>query len=293
MKIVFGSALLLLLGITFLLNETVANAEDWETWSSNTVAERFRRSAQFQVGEEATAKPAVVDETPRLRWTNPSAGTVHGLDYLVLDQGIPVAYCSVYQWFSPLTNATVDLTSLSAQPIQLKMGSKLAWDSHEPGVSFTPVGQPLLATLPAGQRLAAMRRLTQQFSVILNRDSRASSDNVVRTLRLLERPIYRYEKPAAPIVDGGLFAFVEGTDPEVLLCLQFRATDKGELQLEYAFARTNNSELVAKLGKQTVWTVPEVGEAWVDKSRPYYLLSLDDLKPAPEEFTAADKPSGE
>ena len=39
-------------------------------------------------------------------------------------------------------------------------------------------------------------------------------------LRLLPKPLYRYEPKAGPVIDGAVFAFVMGTDPESLLLIE-------------------------------------------------------------------------
>ena len=46
------------------------------------------------------------------------------------------------------------------------------------------------------------------------------SDKNRYELRLLSQPLYRYENAKADILDGALYAFVEGTDPELILSLE-------------------------------------------------------------------------
>ena len=46
-------------------------------------------------------------------------------------------------------------------------------------------------------------------------------------LRMLTTPIARYGKAGGTVEDGALFAFVEGTDPEVFLLIEARAGEKG------------------------------------------------------------------
>ena len=55
-------------------------------------------------------------------------------------------------------------------------------------------------------------------------------------LRLLPQPVYRYESEDPEVQDGGVFAFVQGTDPEVLLLLEAVRTEGGLVWI-YGFVR--------------------------------------------------------
>ena len=55
---------------------------------------------------------------------------------------------------------------------------------------------------------------------------------MTRPLRLLTQPIYKYETADS---GGALFAFVEGTDPEVFLMIEARTVDAGSVW-HYALA---------------------------------------------------------
>jgi hypothetical protein len=52
----------------------------------------------------------------------------------------------------------------------------------------------------------------------------------------LSTPLYRYEKPPGDVLEGAVFAFVLGTDPELLLVLEARR-DEGATVWQYALAR--------------------------------------------------------
>ena len=75
---------------------------------------------------------------------------------------------------------------------------------------------------------------------------------ITRPLRLLTQPVYRFEN-ADP--GGALFAFVEGTDPEVFLLLETRNGDKGPAW-HYALARMNSVEFHVTQHGREVWFVP-------------------------------------
>ena len=66
-------------------------------------------------------------------------------------------------------------------------------------------------------RTRQMRELAREFT------AHTVDDREVRwQLRLLSRPLYRYEMPGSDLIDGAIFAFVSdaGTDPEIILFLE-------------------------------------------------------------------------
>ena len=76
-------------------------------------------------------------------------------------------------------------------------------------------------------------------------------------LRLLPKPIYRYELDAAKaahpeLVDGAVFAFVQGTDPEAVLLIE--AIRRGDgIGWQYAFGRATSYFVEVRVGSSVVW----------------------------------------
>jgi hypothetical protein len=86
-------------------------------------------------------------------------------------------------------------------------------------------------------------------------------------LRLLDRPIYTYSDADRGIVQGGLFAMSYGTNPELLIQIEARATaDKPEWQI--AFARLSAAEVVVRLDQKEVWRAEAMKAD--DPTAPYY-----------------------
>lgn len=72
---------------------------------------------------------------------------------------------------------------------------------------------------------------------------------------MLPQPLYRYESRRSDILDGAVFAFVQGTDPESLLLLE--AFQKGNgFEWQFAFARRTSGELEGRHQDAVVWHVP-------------------------------------
>jgi hypothetical protein len=73
-------------------------------------------------------------------------------------------------------------------------------------------------------------------------------------LRLLPQPLLRYEPQHQPILDGALFAFSLGTDPEVLLLLEARG-ERDRAEWQFAFARFHFMDLKGFHKQREVWRV--------------------------------------
>ena len=74
-------------------------------------------------------------------------------------------------------------------------------------------------------------------------------------LRLIPKPIYRYElgkpKGATELVDGTVFAFAQGTDPESLLLIEARRSASG-LEWHYATAKRTVGQINIRLDGKLV-----------------------------------------
>ena len=73
------------------------------------------------------------------------------------------------------------------------------------------------------------------------------------TLRLMPRPLIRYEDSEKGIVDGAIFVMAHGTNAEALLILE---ADGKTNQWQAGFARLGAASLEAEFDSKTVWKVP-------------------------------------
>jgi uncharacterized Zn finger protein len=95
-----------------------------------------------------------------------------------------------------------------------------------------------------------MRETAEQFQA-----DKTDRQGDKRTLRMLTQPLYRYEVARDDVLEGALFAFVEGTDPEVLLLIEARANGE-KREWQYALCRLNSVHLQAQYKERSVWDVP-------------------------------------
>jgi hypothetical protein len=250
--------------------------------ASSAEADKDQITAALQLTQQAASKyefifagtnsdrPKLLAE-PVLRWSNPAAGHVHGNVYLWTLEGRPAIVGSLFKWFSPHTHMSHEFQSLAEQPLIGKFDGREVWNCGEPGLRFAALSN---APRPAGgktQRLLQMRELARNFTVM-----KRERDGSTGELRLLPQPIYRYDAPQAGVIDGGLFAFVQGTDPDLFLLLEVRESG-GNLTWQFAASRMNSVALSLQFNAQVIWQVDVLPWSDVNNHRLPYTSFRHDM----------------
>jgi hypothetical protein len=218
------------------------------------------------------AKPIVA-----LRWANNARGSEDGTTVLFVAGGRPVAVCCIYPWAGRLEHG---FESLSRQRVIGRKEGRIVWAPQEAGASFA--GIPEAPTPEEGriQRLRQMKDLADQFQATMLGWKVDSTDR--EELRLLSKPLYRYEPKDGKVIDGAVFAFVTGTDPEVLLLIE--AVREGERTTwQYAFVRRTSGQLEGRWQDKVVWRAERFPQQH-DPKKSYFTLG----SPLPPEILALD-----
>jgi hypothetical protein len=257
---------LLMAGLLAILTAGSTRAQEGDSSKEpKTLRELMDASLKwYQVYPDAEAKePAEV--LTALRWANNARGSEDGVTILFVHGGRPLAAACIYPWAKRLEH---DFESLSRDKIVGRRDGKVVWQPQTAGVTFTDAPE---APAPAGTRAARLRQmkvLAEKFQATLLGWKADNSDR--EELRLLSRPLYRYDPKEGAVSDGAVFAFVMGTDPEVLLLLE--AVKEGETaKWQYAFARRTSGELEARLGDTLVWKAPRYPQQ-SDPRKPHFTL---------------------
>jgi hypothetical protein len=202
-------------------------------------------------GDAATALTPV----PVIRWRNVVRGQ-EGEAMMVVwpHNGRPVAMASIYPWNGKMCH---EFDSLSREnKVIARDMDRVIWSPETAGVEFKDVPKAPKPAKTAPERLRQMKAIAEGFKATMTGWMADNSDQ--EPLRLLPRPLYRYDltsakDPDPKLLDGALFAYVVGTDPEVVLVLEAVGTaEKADWQ--YAFARATSGGLEVKLGDLVVWT---------------------------------------
>jgi hypothetical protein len=205
-------------------------------------------------GEGAAPLPTI----PVIRWRNVARGQ-QGEAMMVVwpHNGRPIAMASIYPWAGYMVH---EFDSLSRDSkLTAREQGRVIWSPATAGVEFKGVPNAPKPAASLAERLRQMKAIAARFTATMTGWSADNSDR--EELRLPPRPLYRYDLtgakvPEPPLIDGGLFAYVQGTDPEVVLILEAVGTaDKADWQ--YAFVRATSGGLEVKLGDRVVWTAPK------------------------------------
>jgi hypothetical protein len=207
----------------------------------------------YDVIPEDGAVPLV--PVPVIRWRNVVRGQEGEAMMVVWSLGgRPVAMAGIYPWNGKMIH---EFDSLSrAKKLTAREKDRVIWSPEEAGVEFKEVPKAPKPARTAAERLRQMKAIAEGFKATMTGWAEDNSDQ--EALRLLPRALHRYDlanvKDRDPkLIDGGLFAFVLGTDPEVVLMLEAIGTAEAA-DWQYAFARATSGGLEVKLGTDVVWS---------------------------------------
>ncbi len=192
---------------------------------------------------------------PVLRWANFTRITEREAGTFVWTlNGRPEAVACAFTIDPTASKLIVDLQSLSRGRLVGERDGRRVWFPTQPGVEFRPLlGAPVPAD-SATARLRQMKRLARRFRVtMLGWLVTEGPDR--EELRMLPQPIYRYQSEDPNLLDGALFVFVQGTDPETLLIFEAVRTPSG-LQWQYDLVRRTSGALEARYQDKIVWEAP-------------------------------------
>lgn len=254
-------------------NSDAAAFQEWLKFYGASAA-KYRIEVEDAKGkfQSLTLQP-----TPVLQYTNPERGfQQHGAFYVWTHQGRPYCLGSIWsnipaddrehRWVAnELHSLAPGALRSQHEPRQGKRGPVPQWVTEQPGIvwnEFTDAVPP--ADKPA-LRLVQMRRFAERFTARISGVANEKDGE----LRLLTKPLYRYPNDVVGATDGALFAFVQGTDPEVLLLIE--AADIGDKPVwHYGLARFTHTTATVQLDGRTVWECAKA-EPYVGHN-PYFLF---------------------
>jgi hypothetical protein len=212
------------------------------------------------------AKAIVLNENSLLRWHNSVNQSVYGNIFIWLHAGRPELVASIYRFYEPKVEFAAEFQSLSLAPLVMEKGGKEVWTPKRPGIVFEEFPGAASPSQSKPQRLLEMRNLAEQFSVQLTDWS-----GETYLLRMMPRPLVRYESPESEVLDGALFAFTYTTDPELLVMVEARKSSEGHRWM-YGLARMNIGELKVSYRDREIWTAERLEHPYLYKDGVYTLF---------------------
>jgi hypothetical protein len=290
MKLLVQSILAVSLAWVWACCATTAADNDGQKSSRSEAARKLvdQEAQAYEITVDVDSKgQAHLKKGSLLHWSNPVSGELYGDVYLWTRNGRPEAIASIYKWYSPHRHMSVEFHSLALRPLTARRNGQAVWNPASAGVQLHVVPK---ADPPADGRRRRLRQLKSMAVRFAARATARDDPDEHEQLRLLRNPVYRYQLPAAApssgsagspadtLIDGALFAFVQGTNPEVILLLEARKTADGG-QWQYALARQNSVRLQVTCDGEVVWDVPQIAPPWGNVRRPaepYILLRIDE-----------------
>ncbi len=228
------------------------------------------------------AVPLERSQSSILQWTNPTLGTIYGDVFVWTKYGRAEAIGTVFKGYSPFTSMSIEFQSFSREPLEAWYQGGKIWAPEVGDIEFAVLEDAPPPSSAKFARLRQMRSLAGEFSV----DATVRNDHsVTRRLRVLTQPIFRYDSRDPQVLDGAIFAFVEGTDPELLIAIEARKTADG-FQWQYAIGRMNSIRFEVRRNDKVVWKGEQLAPPWPNVRRPeksYFILGLGNVMLEPRE----------
>lgn len=255
--------------------------EQRQRWLNLYTEEAAKYQMYRRDGEEEELKlvPSQI-----LTYTNPvRVRDTHGAAFLWTSDGRPEVVGAVWSVISAddATNRRIshEFHSLSLAPIHSEHQPRIGrrgpvpdWSTSKPGVEPKRIPNATVPVQASNRRLAQMRGLARRFEA----SCPPGTGDGQGSFRLLAQPVYRYSSESHGIIDGAVFAFVMGTDPELILIIEAVASKNGQ---EWRFAAAPLTNLPMRLDYQgaRAWECPRPAPYVGDRPHfLYYHVSIRD-----------------
>jgi hypothetical protein len=207
-------------------------------------------SFQVMSPQSYSEDPLTFADRPLLRYNDQSREAGRGIKgvldatmWRLGEKGRPKAVVTLEIYLvengSPLL--TYEFVSLSPQKLDMKNANRVLWLPHTTQLVMEPLNVDTVPADTPRARLVQMRELARRFTA----EEKLLEEKI--GLRLLAQPVDRYDDKTAGIVDGTVFVFANGTNPEMGLLLE--CTDK---QWSYGTFRLTSADLFAEFDGKSI-----------------------------------------
>lgn len=188
-------------------------------------------------------------ERPLLRYSDQTRGLLDAAIWRLAEKGRPVALLTLELYESGPNAETLsyEFVSLAEEGFEMKSPRGPKWSPQGTELKLHPLPAAPMPAATSRARLAQFRQIAQRFSA----HEKLGDDSV--ECRLMPQPIDRYSNADTGTLNGAVFAFANGTNPEVGLLLE--CTEK---EWSYGAFRLSSAEIVAALDGKPFFTVEVV-----------------------------------
>lgn len=208
-----------------------------------------------ELGSPPKGSRLKANSKPVLNWSQKRNG-YYGCKMHVWEQdGRAMALTGTLHWPSN-KQMVYEFINLSPEPMFAELDGNLVWNgAQKAAVKWKSLSREAPASKSSRIRLSQMRGLARNFSARAIKGAPQYEEGSRWELRLVPAPLHRYQPKSGKVVDGAIFSFAQETDPEVLLLLEARRDEAGELSWYFAAARACAWQLQLDYKKNRVWSV--------------------------------------
>jgi hypothetical protein len=213
------------------------------------LVQRLQTQSVTEVNGERRA--AELQTSPLMTWQNPISGANGGVFVWTL-AGRPVAVTKSH--VNDRKQHYVETSITLRDDLQCTQAGSAIWvpeDSTSVVVPVTGLAPP--RETRAG-RLLQMRELAGSFEI---EDQWGEDQEELYQLRLLPRPLFRYEAPAEHVIDGAIFGYSQGTNPEAVVVIEAVETDSAR-EWRCQVSRLTGYAVTARRNGDVVLEVPKL-----------------------------------
>jgi hypothetical protein len=196
--------------------------EDDDSRAAQTLDYLRDRLRAFRIGLEGSETPFVLQDAPIFRWRNNISGA-DGAVFVWTHLGRPVLLTKTH--VNEVRSIYVEsMAPLVPEKLVMTGNGKTIWAPAQ-----SPVTRQMLKDVapPAegkSGRLAQMRAIARQYRFTSLWGEENPSD---WELRLLPTPLHRYSSDEAKVIDGAIFGYAQGTNPETVVVVEAVSTVDG------------------------------------------------------------------
>jgi hypothetical protein len=219
LTLVEASCLALVLGLLALANSSTQAREEPPAKGHLELMKAAVSSLEAETEDVQFKAALTLVSKPLLHYSDPTRGAFGGANVL-LDGGVwrlgtkgrPTALVTIEIYGATDEPRLVgfEFLSLTATKFALKHKTEqVRWEAPSSALALKELPKAPKPAATEALRLAQMRQLVRRFAV------KEFDRNNTIDCRLLAQPIDRYHSAADKIVDGAIFAFANGTNPEM------------------------------------------------------------------------------
>jgi hypothetical protein len=234
-----------------LCGADVAVADEPDTAARDAHRAKMKQVAEsIQIADVESGKSVPLVAEPLLLYTDATRATFESGLWTFGSDGRPAAIVAT-EFYPDHPKGPMwlyEIASVSDRRISVKRGTGLDWAARTPGLSLQELPNAGVPAERPARRLSQMKQLLRRFTA---RESAVIEGEI--EIRLLANALQRYEDPDSRLIDGAIFAFANGTNPEVFVLLEAHAVAGGPSVWKYALVQMTGGAVSVSLDGAEVW----------------------------------------